>query len=182
MLSRGSSGNVESTRKMLKSHWDKDVILKHITLTGGKLWEEEWDPLNKELWQQVAGFLIHNYTFESTVPGSSTKIQMNLSPTVAKNYFIGLVHLAKTERFAANAEAQKFFQCTVDAAPGALRSTDQTWYFGLKTQVWNTTYDRAAKEGEVTDKLTTAPNLFTLKRANVLRCNTPMRTLRIRHL
>jgi hypothetical protein len=39
VLFRGSSKSRESSRRTLKSHWDKGVQSKHITLTQGKLWE-----------------------------------------------------------------------------------------------------------------------------------------------
>ena len=153
--SRGSAESTEAHRRKLKSHWDNGVKKGDITLTHGKMWDEPWDPTSKELWQQVAGYLIWNYTYEYTVPGSSTKMQAHLSPKVIKDYFIGLVNLAKTERFVADTTAQKFFECTIEPQQGSMKTPDQLWYFGLKTQVWNQAFDRAAKEGrqkEVSNK------------------------------
>ena len=149
---RGSAESTEAARRKLKSHWNDGVRKGGITLTNGKTWDEEWDPTSKELWQQVAGYLIHIHTYEYTVPGSSTKMLAHLSPKVAKDYFIGLVHLAKTERFLRDATVQKFFECTIEPQQGSMKTPDQLWYFGLKTQVWDQAYDRAAKAGELTDK------------------------------
>ena len=144
--SRGTSTSTQHLKARVISIWNQGVDEKCITLA--KRWEDDWDPTNQQLWQQVAGYIALRYTFQETVSGQ--KITQNLAPGVAKQYFAKLFDLAKFEKFAEDEDAQKFFECNLAPSNGD-RTPQQIWYHGLKDNLRKTAWNRANDAGDLKD-------------------------------
>ena len=69
--SRGSAASTKQFRDRIIAVFNEGVRKGKITLANE--WEDEWDPANQNLWQQVAWWIVHGHTFKETVPDDSTQ-------------------------------------------------------------------------------------------------------------
>lgn len=78
---KGSAQATEDARKNWMRVWNLGVEARQITEAGK--WEEQWNPCNQELWQEVATWLVYGYQFDYTPPQSKHSIKKNYAPTTA---------------------------------------------------------------------------------------------------
>ena len=146
---RGSAPATEDGRKNLMRVWNLGVAAGMINKAGK--WEDEWDPCEQELWQEVATWLVYGYQFDYTPPRSKHTIKKNYAPTTALEAFTGMINLAKNHKFLYDQRARDWFECTDEPKQGESRSALQHWYHSLKDQVFDQAYNRATKAGDLKD-------------------------------
>ena len=146
---RGSAPATEDGRKNLMRVWNLGVAAGMIKKAGK--WEDEWDPCEQELWQEVATWLVYGYQFDYTPPRSKHTIKKNYAPTTALEAFTGMINLAKNHKFLYDQRARDWFECTDEPKQGESRSALQHWYHSLKDQVFDQAYNRATKAGDLKD-------------------------------